>query len=372
MTIDGEDGGFLGRRKRRHLKLAEVPFEETLPGEPVAPPLKDLWSDDDEARRAANLYWNRHVVDGLLNSLTHLALKACPADAVSAFGAWASRLAHRTYKDRIFAHRIKRNFGTLTPGRWESEEARHEGLMRWWANVGRSNAEFSIVNRLWKAGRIEVCGQEHLEAVKSQDRVPIFAAVHLATWEAVFVAIHEGLAGPSIGPFQPEPNRFANRIVYNLRKARGQYLFPPGQRSAYRLRRLLTEREASLTIFIDERRDNQVHFPLFGRPAPERGNAVVAVKLANAAKGTILPVHLTRLKDARFRLTICPPVLPEGDVYPVRETIEKLNAVFEPEVLSRIEEWYMLADLHLPNDFEKGAYAAILERRALERGTKDY
>jgi len=363
MTDDRQGAEFTGLFRRRPLKLSEVPFEETLPEEPPAPPFKNLWSSDGNAQREANLYWNRHVVDGLLNSMTHYALKACPNDAVSAFGAWASRLAYRTYKDRIFAQRIKRNFAALTPGRWLDEAAQHDGLMRWWANVGRSNAEFSIVNRLWKAGRIEICGQEHLEAVKAQDRLPIFVAVHLATWEAVFVAIHDGLAGPSIGPYQPEPNRFANRIVYNLRKARGQYLFPPGQRSAYRLRRLLTQREASLTIFIDERRDNQVHFPLFGRPIPDRGNAVVAVKLANAAGGTILPVHLTRLKDARFRLTICPPVLPDGDVYQVPDTIERLNAVFEPEVLSRIEEWYMLTDLHLPHDFETSDFAAALARR---------
>ncbi|GGB44265.1 hypothetical protein GCM10011316_15350 [Roseibium aquae] len=349
-------------RSPRALRLKDIPFEETRPDEPLPPAFRDLWSKDPEAKHAANLYWNRHFVDGTLNSLTHHALKLLPVDAVSRFGAWASALAYARYENRIFAQRIKRNFGALTLGRWQNPDERQTGLKRWWSNIGRSNAEFSVVNRLWRAGRIEVMGAEHIAAVRAAGRLPMFVSVHLATWEAVFVAIHEGLAGPSIGPFQPEPNRFSNRIVHNLRKARNQYLFPPGQRSAYRLRRLLCEGEATLTIFIDEVRDHQVHFPLFGRPAPERGNAVVAVKLANAANGSLLPVHLARLSDARFRLTICPPI-PRSDMpYDIAGTIEQLNSVFEPEILARIEEWYMMAELRLPDDFETSAYASQLHR----------
>ncbi len=98
-------------------------------------------------------------------------------------------------------------------------------------------------------------------------------------------------------------------------------------------------------------RDNQVHLPLFGRKPPDKGNAVVAIKLANASGGTLVPLYLTRKKGARFRLHLLPPVpkRPGTDTaYPVPDTILKFNEIFEPLVLKNIREWYMLAELRLP------------------------
>ena len=356
MTNDGPPAGTAAKRAR----LSDIPFSETRPAEPPAPPISDLWSQDPVRKRAARLHWIWHPFDGWLNTIAHHGLAALPASYVSGFGARLAPLAFWRYRRRVFAKRIARNFAALTPGRWQDDEDKNAGLLRWWRNIGRSNAEFSIVNRLWREGRIEVAGLEHLEAAKARGGPVLFTSVHLATWEAVFVAIHEGFAGPSIGPFQPEPSRFTNRIVYGLRKARNQYLFPPGQRSAFHLRRLLAAGEASMTIFIDEVRDRQVHFPCFGRRMPEAGNAVVAIKLANATGGTLVPVYLHRLDGARFRLTIRPPLERAGKTYPVAETVAALNAIFEPLVLANIEEWYMLSEVRLPPDFETGAYATRL------------
>ncbi|MBD1545089.1 lysophospholipid acyltransferase family protein [Roseibium aggregatum] len=301
---------------------------------------------------AARRHWLRHPLQGSVNRIFHELLRFTPCEVTSGIGAVLSPLACWRYRDRKFARRIARNLKTLAPDLCDTEMHHDASLKAWWRNIGRTIAEFSSVNRFVPEGRITIEGMEILHAAPASGGPLIFVSMHLATWEAIFAAVQLELAPPNIGPFQPEPNRFTNRIVYNSRKRRNQYLFPPGQRSAYRLHRLLTGGgAASMTIFIDEVRDDQVHLPLFGRKAPDRGNAVVAIKLANASGGTLVPVYLTREKGARFRLHILPPVpkrpAPETP-YPVPDTILKFNGIFEPLVLENIRQWYMLAELRLP------------------------
>jgi lauroyl/myristoyl acyltransferase len=337
---------------RPRLAIESIPFEETYPDEPPAPPPVDLFSRDPERTDAARRYWLRHPVEGTINRIFHELLRLAPCEVTSGIGAALSPFAYWRYKDRKFARRIAQNLETLAPDLCETQEQHEASLKSWWRNIGRTLSEFSSVNRLWPEGRIIIEGHENIEAARASGAPLIFVSMHLATWEAIFAAVQQELAPPNIGPFQPEPNRFTNRIVYNSRKRRNHYLFPPGQRSAYRLHRLLTGGgAASMTIFIDEVRDNQIHLPLFGREPPDKGNAVVAIKLANASGGTLVPLYLSRDKGARFRLHILPPIpkrpAPETP-YPVPDTILKLNGIFEPLVLKNIREWYMLAELRLP------------------------
>ena len=110
-----------------------------------------------------------------------------------------------------------------------------------------------------------------------------------------------------------------------------------------------------MTIFIDEVRDRQIHLPLFGRPAPDKGNAVVAVKLANSSGGTLVPVYLKRTRGARFTLAVLPPIAKAENAdkpYPVGATILRFNDIFEPLVLENIEHWYMLSELRLPQHYD--------------------
>ncbi|MEJ8474511.1 lysophospholipid acyltransferase family protein [Roseibium algae] len=353
-------------RKRKKQRLEDIPFSETLPSEPQAPAPAALFSKDIEARHAAKLHWIKHPIEGAFNTLFHALLSVLPSNFISAFGSHAADLSRWRHQDRIFAKRISRNLNALCPDLASHKEAAQTALKRWWRNMGRTMAEFSKANHLWPDGNISLKGQENLEAARQLGGPLIFVSVHLGTWEAGFTAVHQDLAPPSIGPFQPEPNRFTNRIVYKLRQKRNQYLFPPGQRTAIRLRKLLTDDTVSLTIFIDEVRDRQVHMPLFGRALPDKGNATVAIKLANVSGGTLVPFYLTRTGGPKFDLVILPPIPPQTAEqmptqaqapatqkrYGIEPTLSQLNAIFEPVILSEIEQWYMLSELRLPVDFE--------------------
>ncbi|WP_269582346.1 lysophospholipid acyltransferase family protein [Roseibium sp. Sym1] len=347
----------------KRLRLEDIAFDETLSPEPAAPPVRDLVAGIPEQRRAARIHWLRHTKDGLFNTVFHQVLRHFPCGFVSGFGPVLVPFLRWSYRDKIFPKRISRNLSALTPDRWPNKDVEAKALDRFWKNVARTIAEFCIVNKLWRTSRIEVEGLEHLDSVRNSGRPVIFTSMHLATWEALFVAIHDGLAGPSIGPFQPEPNRFKNRIIHAIRRERNQFLFPPGQRSAYRLHRLMASGRYSMTIFIDEVRDKQVHLPCFGRLAPNKGNAIAAIKIANACGGTLLPTYLVRTGPARFRMIILPPIERQDEAgYDVPGTVSALNDVFEPIVLENIEQWYMLSELRLPQSFEKSKYAKALSR----------
>jgi Kdo2-lipid IVA lauroyltransferase/acyltransferase len=354
---------------KKPVQLEDIPFEQTMAEEPAAPPFREIIAKDVVLRDAARLHWYHHTKEGLINSAVHKVLKFFPGRFVSDFGNTLVPWARRSYRDKIFPKRIAQNFKALTQSQWKNEAEAQVGLDRWWNNIGRTMSEYCILNRLWKEGRIEVEGMEHYEAVSRLGGPPIFATVHLGTWEAVIVALNEGIAGPNMATFQPEPNRFKNRIVHAIRKKRNQYVFPPGQRSAFHLHRLMKTGRYSMTIYVDEVRDKQVHLPLFGRKAPDKGNAVVAVKLANASSGNLVPTYLTRLGPARFKLTILPALKrPENQSnYDIPGTVQALNDVFEPIILDHLEEWYMLGELRLPKNFEQGPFATALAQKNSEK-----
>lgn len=340
--------------KRAPLTLADIPFEETYPQEPEAPPFRDVWASDQAARSRARHYWLKQPIEGRINQVSHTLFRFLPCDLGSGLAGQLSLLAYWRYKDRIFAKRIAGNLQVLAPARCDTPARHRAALIRWWSNIGRTIAEYSIVNALWPKGRISIEGEENLAAAHAQGGPLILVSMHLSTWEATAAVAQQAIASPNIGPFQPEPSRFTNRIVYASRKRRNHYMFPPGQRSAFRLQRLLAGGGAASAIFfLDDVRDFQIHLPLFGRAPPDKGNAVVAVKLANSTGGTLVPVYLKRTRGARFKLVVLPPLAKVNDAdrpYPVAETIMKFNEIFEPLVIENLEHWYMLGELRLPQD----------------------
>jgi lauroyl/myristoyl acyltransferase len=341
--------------KRAPLTLADIPFEETYPQEPEAPPFRNVWAKDEATRSRARHYWLKQSIEGRINQISHTLFRYLPCDLGSGLAGRLSQLAYWRFKNRIFAKRISRNLQVLAPERCNTPARHQVALLNWWSNISRAMAEFSVVDTLLPKGRVEIEGAENLAAARAQARPLIFVTMHLSSWETIGAAILH-IASPNISVFQPEPNRFINRIVYNSRKLRNHYIFPPGLRSGFRLHRLLTEGGvASALLFIDEVRNFQIHLPLFGRPPPDKGNAVVAIKLANAARGTLVPVYLKRTTGARFKLVVLPPLAASHDAdrpYPVAETIMKFNEIFEPLVIENVEHWYMLSELRLPQYYD--------------------
>jgi Kdo2-lipid IVA lauroyltransferase/acyltransferase len=281
---------------------------------------------------------------GLLNTTIHEGLKLLPIDACSAFGAFLSPFSAKRYA--VSDARARRNWRRLRPE--AADPASTDAAMRrLWRSVSRTMCEFSVLDRLWDAGRIEAEGVEHMDATRAAGRPILVACVHLGNWEAIpVVGIRVGHAGSGI--YWPLENRFDTRIAVKARERYGAILFPGDGPGAMRAAIAeLRARTGPFVVFIDECIDDHVYAPAFGRALKAEGNIAYVARLAVMTGADIIPAYCVRLDDAaRFKVTFLPPVdlvRGRGEADLMRN-IGAINAVIEPIVRQHLDQWYFVLD----------------------------
>jgi KDO2-lipid IV(A) lauroyltransferase len=309
-----------------------------------APPIRWLFARQERRQRALR-YWVRDTAMGVLNTTLHQGLKALPIDACSAFGATASALSPKRYP--ASDARARANWRRLRPE--QSDPASVDAAMRRrWRCIGRTMAEFSVLDRLWAAGRIAVEGSEHLDALRAANRPILNVWVHLGNWETIGVTCF-AVGHPGAGLYLPPENRFDHRIAVKVREHYGAKIFPPGPKAMRAAVRCLTERKLLYVILIDETIDDRVSAPAFGRELRTDGNIAFAARLAWLTNAAIVPAYCVRLDDrAQFKVTYAPPVdlIRDGDRdAALVANIHRINAVIEPIVRAHLDQWYFLLDL---------------------------
>jgi len=311
-----------------------------------APPLNWLFSDG-EHRKQAFQYWVRDTAQGILNTAVHHSLKAMSIDACSAFGgAIGATISPLRYAESDA--RARRNWCKLRPE--QSDQALVDAAMkRLWRCVGRTMAEFSVLDRLWEEKRIAINGIEHMAAVRDAGKPILVATLHLGNWETVpLVGAALGFTGSGI--YLPPENRFDYRIAARARRYGHVMLAATPAALRYALQALKANKGPFL-IFIDELVGDHVFAPIFGRALPPEGNIAYAARLAWMTGAEIIPAFCVRLGDrAQFSITVLPPVdiVRGGDKQQSLLTnVARLNAVIEPVITAHLDQWYYLLDLDL-------------------------
>ena len=294
-------------------------------------------------------YWVCDTAIGLLKMTIHHGLRFLPIDRGSAFGALISPIASRQYaaSDR----RARRAWQILRSE--EADPASVDAAMRrLWRSVGRTMTEFSVLDRLWDAGRIEVTGVEHLDAVRDADKPRLVVGLHLGNWETIPVALIRS-GHPGSGIYLTLDNRFETRIAVKSRERYGAILFagegPEAMRAAIKA---LTLKEGIFIIFIDEFIRGRVFAPAFGRQLKPEGNIAYVARLAAMTGAEIIPAYCERLGDrAQFKVTFLPPVpLVRGrsDAY-LMSNVAAINNVIEPIVREHLDQWFYVLDFEFDN-----------------------
>jgi KDO2-lipid IV(A) lauroyltransferase len=289
-------------------------------------------------------YWVLHPALGLLNNAIHHGLRLASIDACSAFGASLAAFSAKRFapSDR----RARRNWRRLRPDAADraSEDA---AMRRLWRSVSRTMCEFSVLHRLWDAGRIEVDGVEHMDATRAAGKPILVACVHLGNWEAIpVVGIRVG--HPGSGIYWPLENRFDTRIAVKARERYGAILYPGDGPGAMRAAIAeLRSKKGPFVVFIDECIDDHVYAPAFGRALKAEGNIAYVARLAVMTGADIIPAYCIRLDDAaRFKVTFLPPVeLVRGrSDADLMQNVGAINAVIEPIVRRHLDQWYFVLD----------------------------
>jgi KDO2-lipid IV(A) lauroyltransferase len=308
------------------------------------PPL--LWLvGDGNKRPIAWRYWVRDTAIGLLNSTVHAALRLLPTELCSGFGALLGPLSRYRYPESDA--RARRLWTALHPQ--ESDPASLDRVMRHlWRCVGRTMAEFSVLDRFWSEGRIVVEGAEHLTAARATGKPILVASCHLGNWETIGTTLVP-LGFPGSGFYEPPENRFDHRIAVKVRLRYGAKLVFPtriGGREAYRL---LTEiKDEVFLIYVDELFRGRVSAPAFGRALKPEGNIAHVARLARLTGAAVIPVYCVRLNDrARFKVTYLPPinlVRSESKLGDLEANIAEIDRTFAPVIKAHLDQWYYALD----------------------------
>ena len=316
-----------------------------MPMDEIVPPLRWLFSTAERRSRAWG-YWVVHPIVGLYNTILHYTMRLLPIDACSNFGAFLS------FYDPFFFResdtRARKAWIKLRPE--DSDPASVDAAMRrLWRCVSRTMAEYSVIDRLWDAGRISVEGLDHLHAARAANKPILIAALHLGNWEIGLVSGNRlGFAGSGI--YQPLENRFEMRLAINTRNRYKQGQVPAFFGPGVLLTALseLREKGGPFVIYVDEFVRGRVQAPAFGRPLRAEGNISYVVRLAAMTDAAVIPDYCVRLNDsANFKLHFLPPIDLIRTSHHKADAIanvDRLNAVIEPIVRKYLDQWYFLLD----------------------------
>lgn len=260
----------------------------------------------DTARRFRR--WRRkamvHPLEGLLAWSVYVVLRPLPIPWVSAIGAglgrvagWISPAANRRMRDTL---------RRLSPDTDDAAIRRQVAAL--WFHLGRTIAEYAVLDRLWPAGRVQVHGVE-----AAMDRVAgrpiVFFSGHLGNWElAPAAAVQLGLPVSVI--YRTPSNRFVAPLLLRIRERCGVTMLPKtvaGAKSAFDG----LKHGRSLGFLVDEKTVGGVPLPSLGRATLGKARAVVNLaRFAIKTGAVIVPIRVTRLTGARFRLDCYPPIEP--------------------------------------------------------------
>ena len=308
-----------------------------------APPLHWLLGSIEQ-RRIARRYWLRDPAVGIAELTLHILMRSLPIDICSASGAAFARFTRHYYKKS--EARARKAWSALRPD--ESDPASIDAAMnRLWRNIGRTMHEYSILDRLWTAGRVEVSDIEFLDRARDNGKPILVTPVHLGNWEVVLIAgIACGHKGSGI--YEPPENRFEHRIANAVRARYGARFVASGPNSVREAVRELKARKGPFIIYIDEFIRGRVQAPSFGRSLRSDANIAYAVRLATITNAVLIPAYCLRVEDsARFKVQFLPPLdlVRTGDrAADIAENAKRLDAAIMPVIRAHLDQWYFALD----------------------------
>lgn len=273
----------------------------------------------------------RHLIEaGVVLAFLGL-FKLLPLDSASAVGGWVARkVGPLTSADRIARRNLKRFLPEI------DDATRDTTITAMWDNLGRTIGEYPHLKQIAET-RVEVTGTETVDLLREDGAAGILVSGHLANWELLtIVAARQGVE--LTGVYRRPNNPYVNRIVLGLRVPASGKLVPKGAEGAREIMKTLIAKQ-HLGLLVDQKMNDGIAVPFFGCPAM---TAPAAAQLALRFKCPLVPVHPIRLKGARFRLEVLPPLpLPDSgdkaaDTLAVMTTI---NGLLESWIRENPAQW---------------------------------
>jgi len=212
-------------------------------------------------------------------------------------------------------------------------------VVEMWDNLGRLGGEVPHAPHLDPrdgSGRVEIVGMEHVEGIRKAGAAIVISA-HLANWEVMAVAAHRYGLGLEV-IYRAANNPYMEKFIQSTRHGE---MLAKGARGARTAIDVL-KRGRPLAMLADQKLNDGIPVPFFGRTAM---TATSLVDFARKYQAPVFPAKIERLKGARFRITLLPPMYFEAG--PDRHAdlaagMTRVNAMIETWVRDRPGQWLWL------------------------------
>ena len=186
--------------------------------------------------------------------------------------------------------------------------------------------------------RVQVEGQENLDAALASGKPVLFFGAHLGSWE--LIPMSTLLLGFRSNTFYRAPNNPLLLNLFTTRKIRGEVI-PKGAPGAKRAFTLL-KRGENLGILVDQKLNDGIPVPFFGRDAMT-GTALA--EFGRRFDAPLVPVQCVRLPGAKFKLIFHPPLSvskTDDKKADVKTVMTNVNAMMESWIRATPGQWLWL------------------------------
>jgi len=276
-----------------------------------------------------------HYLEAIGAVIIYFFFRALPVDWASGLGGFAARMIGPRLG---ITKRARENLRIALPALDDAESRRI--LRDMWDNLGRVCAEYPHLRNFTIAnGRIIVEDQGNILPARDPKQRHIFFSAHCGNWEVtVRAAIQLGFEVTAV--YRAANNPVVDRLIAWARGAEGGEFVPKGSAAAHRVFPALREGR-ELCMLIDQKMNDGIAVPFFGRPVM---TAPALALLAQRLNCAVVPAHVVRLKGARFRVILEPPIdLPKNDGAADRlQLMTTVNQIVERWIRERPEQWLWL------------------------------
>jgi KDO2-lipid IV(A) lauroyltransferase len=278
-----------------------------------------------------------YPLEAIAVALCHYGLKTISLDRSSDVGGAVLRTLGPLY--RPLQGLALSNLAKAFP---EKSLTEHQEIAYWmWDNLGRIVAEYSHLDTfasMQDSSRVAVIGAEHVEAAREDGLPGLFLAAHYANWEiAALSVIKRNL--PLTQIYKAANNPFVNYMVRRAQRHVTRALIPKSATGAKHLLRAMSQ-QAHIMMMVDQRMDNGIAIPFFGRPAM---TASAIGRLALRYQCPLIPTQVIRFKGtSQFEVRFFKPLdLPQHGTMEerLRALMTDVNHCIETWVRERPDLW---------------------------------
>lgn len=242
-------------------------------------------------------------------------------------------LGPRSAKARMVKENLRIAFPTLEPAAVDALAART------WRSMGLVFGEYPHLDRIARAdadARLELVDHCNLDLYRRRERQAIFVGAHFSNWEVMALAVAR-VGVPLLALHAPLQNPHLGKLMDRARTQLGCTMLGRGESMRALIKQVRSG--GSIGILLDLSMKDGVPVPFFGHPMR---TTLTPARMAQRYGCDIVPARTERLGEARFRVTVYPPItLPqiEDEEAQAIAVARQLNALMEEWISGRPEEW---------------------------------